>query len=358
MTHNGLELLRRLGVDVLDGRYKAEAPVGSSFGGAAFKGVDQVSGQPVFMKYLVSPRGDHERAKFLLEAQVLQDLEKWQHRVSPRLIHFAHPSDIDVLALVLEWIEGEMLTEYLARAPHIPLEERIETFHRIVRAASSATLPYQHRDIHPGNILLESRESARIGPETLERDVYSAVKILDWGEALPHIFGSYDAEPDHHFVLYERAPVTISGSFTNLPPEIFTRWQVAQGLGGTYEVWGLGLLFYSLMTGKPPIKHRGLGEYIEAIQTGELREWIDGAHQELCTLDLPGGSILPRIWKRMLSISRVERCELSTVGRILWDIRYEALALPDGFRLDAYMANPNAYQPEGGWTYSSIPDFD
>lgn len=358
MNHKGLELLRRLGVDELDGRYLAQAPIGQSFGGAAFKGIDKKTGHPIFMKYLVYSRGNHERAKFRLEAQALDELTRLPHRVSPRLLHFTEAIDIDVLALVLEWLDGEMLTQYLARASMIPIEERLETFHRIVRAASVATVQYQHRDIHPGNIMLEPPDRARFGPEVTEDEIYAAVKILDWGEALPHIFAQYEDEPNHHYVLHERAPVTIPGSFTSLPPEVFTPWRVARGIGGAYESWGLGLLFYTLMLGEPPIKHQGLGEYIEAIHTGKLQARILSAYQDLCGLNLPGGRILPRMWMRMMSIAPESRYDLSRVGRVLWDVRYENLALEDCFELNTYMADPNGYVPAEGWRFSSIPDFD
>ncbi|MCT6717232.1 hypothetical protein, partial [Acidovorax sp. K2F] len=57
-------LIRMLGIATLGNRYRADYRIGSSFGGATFSGTDTTNGTQVFMKYLICPRGDGERAKF------------------------------------------------------------------------------------------------------------------------------------------------------------------------------------------------------------------------------------------------------------------------------------------------------
>lgn len=158
---NDTRLIKKLGVETLGGRFRADRAIGSSFGGATFSGTDTETGHRVFMKYLICPRGEGERAKFMTERDALEDITKFPFDdVAPKVLHFEEFDDIQTIALVTEWVDGELLSTWLERAHLLTPLERLSVFHRVAYAMSTATTNYQHRDFHPGNIMLLPRAIA------------------------------------------------------------------------------------------------------------------------------------------------------------------------------------------------------
>lgn len=352
-------LIRKLEIETLGARYRADRKIGASFGGATFIGTDTLNGNQVFMKYLICPRGEGERAKFMMEHDALQSNIKFpMDDVAPRVLYFEEFDELQTLALVTEWINGELLSVWLERAGELTIQERLAVFHRVTFAMSTATRNYQHRDFHPGNIMLLPEHLVRMGPGVSDFHARSAVKVLDWGEALPVISGNYDDEPDHNFVMLIQAPRVIGGALTSLPPEVFSPWQRNAHFGGTYETWGLGMLFYRLLTLQPLSAPIGLGDYAFQVRSGALKELIRRRVSELSALDLPGGLILPRLFEWMMTENPVNRADISDIGRVMWDLRYEELSITSNSELEKYFADPRKYEPASGWKFSSSPDFD
>ncbi|WP_269532205.1 hypothetical protein [Chitinimonas sp. BJYL2] len=359
LSPSALSLIRRLGIDTIDGRYRADENIGNSFGGTTFSGTDVSTGQRVFFKYLICPRGEGERAKFLMERDALVRTRQFPGEgVAPEVLHFEQFDELQSMVLVTEWVDGELLSDWLARAHTLDVEKRLEVFHRIAVAMSKATLSFQHRDFHPGNIILLPEDQVHMGPTVGFRDSRSAVMVLDWGEALPVIMGSYDDEPDHNFVMLSQAPRMIVGAITSLPPEVFKPWQHNRYFGGTYESWGLGMLLYRVLSLQNPVTFASLGEYASEVYSGALKSRLMERANELRELSIPGGLILPRLFEWAVNEEPESRPSISQIGRVMWDVRYESLSLVESRLLDQYFANPNEYEPEGGWRYSSIPDYD
>ncbi len=348
-----------LGIDTLAERYHAEYKIGSSFGGSTFKGVDTVSGRPVFMKYLICPRGEIERAKFMMEHDALNHIGFIPFdKVAPKVLYFKEFDEQQTLTLVTEWVDGELLSRWIERSGNLTLQERLAVFHRVVYAMSSATLFHQHRDFHPGNIMLLSENLVRMGPEFKDYEARSAVNVLDWGEALPVIMGAFDDEPDHYATMLTQAPRMIGGAFTSRPPEVFHPWKFNRHFGGTYESWGLGMLLFRVLTLRPLTTSASLGDYASEVHSGQLKIIINRRTQELAEMDLPGGLILPRLFNWMMNDSPDERATISDIGRVLWDLRYEKLSIKNIHDLEKYFKDPSRYEPSSGWRFSSIPDYD
>ncbi|MCT6721712.1 protein kinase domain-containing protein, partial [Acidovorax sp. K2F] len=297
--------------------------------------------------------------QFLMERDALEAIAMFPiDDVAPKVLHFEEFDEQQTLALVTEWIHGELLSTWIERADKLTVEERLAVFHRVTFAMSTATRNYQHRDFHPGNIMLLPEGLALMGPQVKDVDARSAVKVLDWGEALPVIMGNYEDEPDHNFVMLAHAPRTIGGAFTGLPPEVFSPWQRTHHFGGTYESWGLGMLLYRVLTLQPLSVSASLGDYACEVRNGALRNLIRQRVRELGALDLPGGLILPRLFRWMMEEKPSERAAIADVGRVMWDLRYEELSLSGNQELEQYFADPRKYEPQSGWRFSSIPDFD
>jgi serine/threonine-protein kinase len=130
------------------------------------------------------------------------------------------------LFIVMEWVEGEDLDDYLRRKGPLPVRRAAEIVHEVARALGHAhAAGVVHRDIKPGNILIGKK---------------GQVKITDFGLALDA--GKRDSSPDG-FVL---------GTPFYISPE-----QV-QGLpaDGRSDLYSLGITFYQMLTGHRPFGGR------------------------------------------------------------------------------------------------------
>jgi serine/threonine protein kinase len=309
------------------------------------------------MKYLIARRGDYEHAKFLVERDALARDSVRSRTFKPNLLYFESFDELQSDVLVTSWVDGEPLGALLDRATNLSVDERLACFHRIVASVSFATLEYQHRDLHPGNIIMLAEDTVRMGPRIEEADMAPGVMLLDWGEALPVMVGSHEDEPEHHFVLRSNASRKVGGSFVSLPPEVFLPWKNEYGIGGAYEAWACGLLMHRLLTGKQPIQHGSLGEYLQSLNDGSLAKWMEEASSTVRDL-FPDNVLVSAVLEGLLQLDPRARLSPSTAGRMLWDIRYEGLAFKTAAEARPYVANPHAYTPESGWRFSSDFAYD
>lgn len=358
MKSNQINLIKKLKIDILNGRYHAIHSIGDSYGGMAFKGYDKLTETDVFIKYLIGFRGIQDSAKFLMERDALINLKIYETtQVSPELLYFEEFPEILSAVIITEFVPGESLTEWLKSSHDLSVEKKIEVFHRIIYALSCATRLFKHRDIHPGNIILLAEDQVLMGPLLRPNQVDPGIRIIDWGESLPVIFGNYDDEPEHNFTLLEISPLQIGGSITSLPPEVFSPWTQNSHFGGEYECWGMGLLLYRILANKSVPRIESLGHYVKNINDGTLKNDINSHIKILEQMKLPGGRIFPYLLKRMLQISPASRLSLSEVTRVFWDVQYEELSISDEKTIEKYLSNVSGYIPPQGWKYSSIPDF-
>lgn len=348
-------LVKKLGLNIVGERFEALNSIGSSFGGSSFVGRDLQEGVTVFMKYLICPRGETERAKFLLERDALKHLSWNPYKVAPKFLHFETVPELVTDVLVTEFAKGEGLASWIDRSQPLGIEEKLEVFHRVVFALSHATLNYQHRDAHPGNIILLPEDQVVMKP--WDAGMWNpAVKIVDWGEALPVIFANYDDEPDHNFILLEAAPKTIGGSITSLPPEVFSPWRQNTSFGGVYESWGIGLLLNRILTGSAPPRADSLGQFAKDVRDGALERWVRDQVNNIRSYDLPGGLILSRLLRSLLSVQPERRATLSDAGLVLFHLRYENLTISTSDEVERYFSDVCEYKPPGGWRF--INDFE
>lgn len=318
-------------------------------------GVDQKTQEQVFMKYMIGPRGALDKAKFALERDALETFKQYPGNVAPRLLASNEFSDIESSAIVTEWIDGELLSDWLGRCAQYSMDDRLAVFARITQALSIATLTYLHRDFHPGNVMLLPSGAVQMGLEYIDNlhRIDPGVKILDWGESVPVISGNYDEEPEHHFTMLQFGPRAIGGAFSSLPPEIFKPWARNKHFGGTYEVWGMAALLYRMLAAKELDALESIGEYVQQIHDGTLKQIVARRASELADLELPGGGIIPQLFKWMCNENPAGRPSLSTVGAAMFDIRYEELKL-FGSDLDRYIRHldgRDTFTPTNGWKY-------
>src|SRR3990170_2990293 len=199
-------------------RYRIERILGEGGFGAVYLASDEILEQPCAVKENRSPSPEGGR-QFLKEARLLANL---RHPNLPRVTHHFEVGKSQFL--VMDFVEGEDLSERLGRVGPLPPEDVLRWCGQIGKALvylHGLDPPVFHRDIKPANI-----------------------KITPQGEAILVDFG----------IAKESAPEQTTSTGAKgvtpgfAPPEQY-------GLGHTdarTDVYALGATLYVLLTGSTP----------------------------------------------------------------------------------------------------------
>jgi serine/threonine protein kinase len=231
------------------GHYEVVSALGKGGMGEVYRARDARLGRDVALKILssaVAPQlGDAKRLE--QEARVLASLSH------PNIgaIHGFEEGD-GVRALILELVEGETLSDRLARGP-LRLQEALRVAQQIAAALDAAhERGVIHRDLKPGNVMLR--------PD-------GVVKVLDFGlaklaETSSDASGS-DAAATRETDLTR--PGIILGSPAYVAPE-----QIG-GTGATKrsDVWAFGAVLYELICGQHAFPGSDVSRVLADIVTRE-----------------------------------------------------------------------------------------
>lgn len=353
MILEALDLIIDMGVDIVGDRYQAQYQINSGMGGRSFQGVDKESDNYVFMKYLLFPRSDHERNKFLSEIDFLKKREWFPFSINI-ICGFLYSEEVvkgEVFCLVTEWIECESLKKWLEENYNANIDEKIEMVHRICCAVSYIPFGFHHRDLHPGNIMIE-----KMDVDWHENPINPRIKIIDWGECFPEILCCYDEVPSYVFELIREIPKKIEGTFYGMPPEVFMPWEEREISWGYYDIWPVGLLVYKILYGDDLVAHEDIGKYIKSVHDGSLEKAVIKARENVSKMDFESSDILGEIVYRACQVDFRKRVAMAYVGRVLWDIRIEGF-LPSGpDEMRKYLSNPYEFEPINGWKHSFFND--
>jgi serine/threonine-protein kinase len=208
------------------GHYVISEPLGAGGMGEVYRARDTRLGREVAIKVL--PEGfadDAERlARFEREAKVLASVNHanvatlYGLETDPGSGSHGRPLSF----LVMELVEGEDLTERIARGP-VPIEG-LEAAH---------TSGVVHRDLKPGNI--------RITPE-------GTVKILDFG--LAREWGPGPADADFTESPTITAGMTREGTILGTAPYLSPEQARGQAVDRRTDIWAFGCVLYEMITGR------------------------------------------------------------------------------------------------------------
>jgi serine/threonine-protein kinase len=178
--------------------------------------------QKVAVKVLRADRDDDDRirARFELERQLQAD---FQHEHIVRLV-FGGTLESGQPYIVMEYVQGEPITKY-CDINRQPIAERLALFRQVCHAVAYAhRYGVIHRDIKPGNILVNEEGQA---------------KLLDFG-----IAKILDAQG---------TGVTLTDGRMPLTPEYASPEQFrGEGISTASDVYSLGVVLYELLTGRRP----------------------------------------------------------------------------------------------------------
>ena len=158
------------------------------------------------------------------------------------------------LYLVLEYVEGGELFDFLVNRGKFPPNEALIYFRQIVYGLNYAhTFSIIHRDLKPENILIAS-----LSPPLL--------KIADWGMAAfaPPLIQLETSCGSPHYA----SPEIVNGE----------KYQ-----GNATDVWSCGVILYALLTGKLPFDDKNLRTLLSKVKIGkfEMPTCIDPMAQDL-----------------------------------------------------------------------------
>ncbi|MGV9562605.1 protein kinase domain-containing protein [Streptomyces sp. NPDC003480] len=207
---------------LIAGRYELNTTIGRGAMGEVWRAYDRMLGRPVAVKVLLTQNADPTAdSRFRLEAQTAGRLH--------------HPHVVGVLDfgehegrlfLVMELVDGDSLARVLADDGPLPAER---VAHIAAQAAAGLAVAHGqgivHRDIKPGNLLL---------------DADGTVKIGDFGIA--------------RFMDDPSAALTATGQIVGTSLYIAPERALGKPAGAPSDVYSLGCVLYQLLTGRPPFR--------------------------------------------------------------------------------------------------------
>ena len=209
-----------LNAEVLASRYRLESLIASGGMGAVWRAVDLVLDRPVAVKLLPAELAQHPDtvARFRAEARHAAGLS---HPAIAQVYDFGEGSGDNPAFIVMELIDGPPLTDLIARRP-LPPDEVLDVIAQVAGGLAIAhAAGVVHRDIKPGNLLID-----RAG----------LVKITDFGVA--YAVGS--------------APLTRAGTLIGTPAYLAPERIAGQPAGPASDLYSLGMVAYECLAGRVP----------------------------------------------------------------------------------------------------------
>jgi len=207
---------------ILGGRYRVVSMIGSGGMGAVYRGDDLKLGQPVAMKFLRRTSEARER--------MLYDEVRIGRQVShPNICRIHDIVEVDQqIFITMELVDGEDLASLLRRIGRLPSDKAASVARDLCAGLAAAhDMGVIHRDLKPGNVMIDGRGRAR---------------ITDFGLAIADSAREQAA----------------AGTPAYMAPE-----QLAGGRAGVQsDIFALGLVLYELFTGKRVFSGGSLTEII------------------------------------------------------------------------------------------------
>jgi serine/threonine protein kinase/Tol biopolymer transport system component len=224
------------------GPYEISGTLGAGGMGEVYRALDTALNRAVALKVLPDAfASDADRlARFAREAQALAALNHpgiaQIYGIHQRPHEGGH--DVGIRALVMELVEGEDLSQRLARGP-LPLDEALAAAAQIADAVEAAhEQGIIHRDLKPANIKLR--------PD-------GAVKVLDFGLAKAMDATAGMSTPASSLSPTLTSPVLATGIGMLLGTAAYMSPEQAKGriADKRSDIWAFGCVLFEMLTGRP-----------------------------------------------------------------------------------------------------------
>lgn len=208
---------------IFHGRYEILSILGSGGTSVVYKAKDTVLNRLVTIKILREPMDKDDKFvnRFRHEAQAVAKLSH------PNIVNIYDVANAGgVQYLVMEYVEGCSLKEYLDKTGQLSVDEALNIFQQLLMALQHAhENNVIHRDIKPHNLLLDTRHN---------------VRVTDFGLAI--------TAEDMTINAAEESGSDIMGSVYYMSPEQIK----GENVSASTDIYSAGVLLYEMLCGVRP----------------------------------------------------------------------------------------------------------
>ena len=233
------------------GVYDITAPIGEGGMGQVYRATDTTLGRQVAIKILPDAfASDTDRLnRFEREANTLATLN---HPHIAAIYGFEKSSGLH--ALVMELVEGEDLSQRIARGP-IPLDEAMPIARQIADALEAAhEQGIIHRDLKPANI--------KVRPD-------GTVKVLDFGLAKAMEPASVSPNAMNSPTITTPA-MTLQGVILGTAAYMAPEQAKGRAVDKRADIWAFAVVLYEMLTGRRLFEAEDMSETLAAVLTRDV----------------------------------------------------------------------------------------
>jgi tRNA A-37 threonylcarbamoyl transferase component Bud32/tetratricopeptide (TPR) repeat protein len=220
----------------LANRYEIRRAIDSGGSAVVYEAYDRELHRDIALKVLRPDRiTDAALTRFRREVAIARDAS------SPRLVRtFDIQTSDGAIYLTMALIEGESLRRRLQDSPRLPIDETIRVASAIAEGLDALhSLNIIHRDVKPGNVLLDTNGEIKLGDFGLARHL-------------------------EHDTAHATSTGAIVGTLAYLSPE----QALGTGVDARSDLYGLGVVMFEMLTGKLPFEaESALGSLLARIKT-------------------------------------------------------------------------------------------
>ena len=223
--------------------YHIRERLGAGGSGEVYVAEDTRLGRQVALKFLNADRqrDSDSRARLLREARAASMLRSPNIAVTYEFVEHG-----DLLFIAMEYVEGEVLSDRIARGP-VPVAEAVDIAAQVADALDEAhSRSIVHRDIKSGNLIQTKR---------------GLVKVLDFGLAKMEIPHSTETVLRSTPELLVTSPGMVLGTIAYMAPEQLR----ADAVDHRVDLFALGVVLYELITARLPFRGATLADTFDRI---------------------------------------------------------------------------------------------
>jgi len=234
--------------DIVADKYRLEVEIGRGGMGIVFGATHQVTGRRFAIKWLLPQLSDTSDAhkRFIRESQVSGRV---QH---PNLVEvFDIGTQDGAWYLVMEWLDGEPLSDRVERMGRLSVEEVCGLLLPAMHAVSAVhDVGIVHRDLKPSNLFICTRPSGTGGTSGPSNET---VKVLDFGIS-KHTYAT-------------GMNVTRTGTVVGTPYYMSPEQIRGEQVDHRTDIYAFGVILYELLAGSVPFNANNFAELVVALMS-------------------------------------------------------------------------------------------